>query len=87
MNTSLPTHFKIVTAFSPKTTNAALTSQVITLKGALKAWLILNFTQAVGFAYASRPFGKRGNVSAVNRSTLPWCGRHCFPTPTGARYS
>ncbi len=52
MNLSLPTRFKIVTAFAPKTTNAALTSQVITLKGAVKAWLILNFTNAVGFASA-----------------------------------
>jgi hypothetical protein len=50
MNISLPTKFKIVQAFAPKTTNAALTSQVVTLKGAIKAWLVLNFTQAVGFA-------------------------------------
>jgi hypothetical protein len=50
MNVSLPTRFKIVTAFAPKTTNAALTSQAVTLKNALKAWLVLNFTNAVGFA-------------------------------------
>jgi hypothetical protein len=47
---SLPTKFKIVTAFAPKTTNAALTSQVVTLKNAMRAWLVLNFTNAVGFA-------------------------------------
>ena len=40
----------IVQAFAPKTTNAALTSQVVTLKAAIRAWLVLHFTQAAGFA-------------------------------------
>lgn len=50
MSISLPTKFKIVQAFAPKTTNAALTSQVITLKNAIRVWLVLHFTNAVGFA-------------------------------------
>lgn len=47
---SLPTHFKIVELFNPKTTNAALTSQVVSLKTGHKAWAIFDFTQAVGHA-------------------------------------
>ncbi len=63
MNVSLPTRFKIVTAFAPKTTNAALTSVPVTLKNAVKAWLILNFTQAVGFA--STPTLKQATDIAI----------------------
>jgi len=62
-NISLPTKFKIVTAFAPKTTNAALTSVPVTLKNAVKAWLILNFTQAVGFA--STPTLKQATDIAI----------------------
>jgi hypothetical protein len=47
---SLPQNFKIVQMIPPKTTNAALTSQVVSLKGVNKAWVIFEFTQAVGFA-------------------------------------
>lgn len=47
---SLPVNFKIVQMITPKTTNAALTSQVISLKGCNKAWVVFEFTQAVGFA-------------------------------------
>jgi len=62
-NISLPTKFKLVTAFAPKTTNAALTSVPVTLKNAIKAWLILNFTQAVGFA--STPTLKQATDIAI----------------------
>ena len=62
-NISLPTKFKIVTAFAPKTTNAALTSVPVTLKNAVKAWLVLNFTQAVGFA--STPTLKQATDIAI----------------------
>lgn len=47
---TIPTYFKKVQLFAPKTTNAALTSQVVTLKGAIRATITLHFTQAVGFA-------------------------------------
>jgi hypothetical protein len=47
---SLPQNFKVVQLFAPKTTNASLTSQVFTLKGAARAWVVLEFTQAVGHA-------------------------------------
>jgi hypothetical protein len=72
MNISLPTKFKIVQAFAPKTTNAALTSQVVTLKGAVKAWLVLNFTQAVGFA--STPTIKQAtDIAAGTNAAGPTC--------------
>lgn len=47
---SLPVNFKIVELFNPKTTNASLTSQVFSLKNAIKAWAIFDFTQAAGHA-------------------------------------
>jgi hypothetical protein len=72
MNVSLPTRFKIVTAFAPKTTNAALTSVAVTLKNAVKAWLILNFTQAVGFA--STPTIKQATDVAIGTNAAgPTC--------------
>lgn len=49
---SLPVNFKIVQMLNPKTTNASLTSQVISLKGADKAWVVFEFTQAAGHATA-----------------------------------
>lgn len=47
---SLPVNLKIVQMLKPQTTNGALTSQVISLKGVNKAWIVLEFTQAVGHA-------------------------------------
>lgn len=46
----IPANLKPVQMFSPKTTNASLTSQVISLKNAHKAWIVFEFTQAVGHA-------------------------------------
>lgn len=72
MNISIPTRFKLVQAFAPKTTNAALTSQVITLKGAVKAWLVLHFTNAVGFA--SVPTIKQAtDIAAGTNAAGPTC--------------
>lgn len=72
MNISIPTRIKIVQAFAPKTTNAALTSQVITLKGAIRAWLVLHFTQAVGFA--STPTIKQAtDIAAATNAAGPSC--------------
>lgn len=47
---SLPQHLKIVQMLKPQTTNGALTSQVISLKNAHKAWIVLEFTQTAGHA-------------------------------------
>ena len=71
-NLSLPTTFKIVQAFAPKTTNAALTSQVITVKNAIKVWLVLHFTNAVGFA--SVPTIKQAtDIAAGTNAAGPTC--------------
>jgi hypothetical protein len=47
---SLPQNCKPVQMIAPKTTNQAITSQVISLKNAHKAWVVLEFTQAAGHA-------------------------------------
>lgn len=46
----IPTRFKKVQIFAPKTTNANLTSTVVSLKNAVRATITLHFTQAVGHA-------------------------------------
>lgn len=46
----IPANLKPTQLFAPKTTNATLASQVVTLKNAIKAWVVLEFTQAVGHA-------------------------------------
>lgn len=71
-NISMATRFKKVVAFAPKTTNAALTSQVISLKGAVKATLTLIFTNAVGFA--STPTIKQAtDIAAGTNAAGPTC--------------
>jgi hypothetical protein len=47
---SLPQHQKIVQMLPPQTTNAAVSSQVISLKNAHKCWVVFDFLNAVGFA-------------------------------------
>lgn len=67
---SLPSKFKIVQAFAPKTTNAALTSQVVSLKNAVRAYLVLNFTQAA--AFASTPTLKQAtDIAAATNAAGP----------------
>ena len=85
MTISLPTRFKIVTLFAPKTTNQALTSQVISLKLAVRAWLVLNFTQAVGFA--STPTLKQATdiaagTNAAGPSSRIWANEDVAATDT-----
>jgi hypothetical protein len=46
----IPAHLKPVQLLNPQTTNGALTSKVITLKNAMKAFVVFEFTQAVAFA-------------------------------------
>ena len=66
------TSMKKVVAFAPKTTNAALTSQVVTLKNAVRATLTLFFTQAVGFA--STPTIKQAtDIAAGTNAAGPTC--------------
>jgi len=56
MNVSLPEHFKIVDATAgPVTTNGGVTSDYVSLKGCKRAWIELQFTQAVGHATVIQP--------------------------------
>lgn len=43
-------NYKVVQAFEPKTTNAAITSDYVTLKNAVTAAVIVNLAQTVGHA-------------------------------------
>lgn len=53
---SLPEVFKIVDATAgPVTTNGGVTSDYVSLKNASYAWIILQFTQAVGHATVIQP--------------------------------
>ena len=52
----LPEQFKIVDATAgPVTTNGGVTSDYVSLKNALYAWIVLQFTQAVGHASVIQP--------------------------------
>lgn len=52
----LPEQFKIVDATAgPVTTNGGVTSDYVSLKNAKYAWIVLQFTQAVGHATSIQP--------------------------------
>lgn len=56
MNVSLPEQFKIVDATAgPVTTNGGVTGDYVSLKGVKRAWISLQFTQAVGHATVVQP--------------------------------
>lgn len=56
MNLNLPEKFKIVDATAgPVTTNGGVTLDYVSLKNAIKAWIVLQFTQAVGHATVIQP--------------------------------
>lgn len=63
MNFSLPTKFKIVELVNPKTTNASITSDAISLKNAIKAWIVIDYTQAAG--HATTPTLKQATDVAI----------------------
>lgn len=53
---SLPEHFKLVDATAgPVTTNGGVTADYVSLKNMLKAWIVVQFTQAVGHATSVQP--------------------------------
>jgi len=55
-NIFLPEHFKIVDATAgPVTTNGGVTSDYVSLKNVQKAWIVLQFTQAVAHATTVQP--------------------------------
>jgi len=56
MNVNLAEHFKIVDATAgPVTTNGGVTGDYVSLKGVKRAWISLQFTQAVGHATTVQP--------------------------------
>ncbi len=56
MNLNLPEKFKFVDATAgPVTTNGGVTLDYVSLKNAIKAWIVLQFTQAVGHATVIQP--------------------------------
>ena len=64
---SLPQMFKIVDATAgPVTTNGGVTSDTVSLKNAHKAWIVLQFTQAVGHATVITPRQATDVASATN---------------------
>lgn len=50
MNLNLPIDIVPVQASKPATTNGGITGQYVQLKNALRAWLLVELNQAVGFA-------------------------------------
>lgn len=85
-NISVPTKFKVVQAFYPQTTNAALTSQVVTLKNAIRCWLILHFNNAVGFASVPT-INQATTIAAGTNAAGPtsirvWANEDCAATDT-----
>ena len=82
---SLPQHCKIVQAFYPQTTNGSLSSQVVSLKNAVKAWLVLDFTQAVGHA-TTPTIVQATSISAGTNKAGPsvdiWANEDCAATDT-----
>lgn len=82
---SLPQHTKIVQMFYPQTTNGTLTSQVISLKNAHKAWVVLDFTQAVGHATTPTLVQATSIAGTTNKAgpTVPiWANEDCAATDT-----
>jgi hypothetical protein len=56
MAKSLPEHFKIVDASAgPVTTNGGITCDYVSLKNAIKAWIVVQLTQAVAHATSIVP--------------------------------
>lgn len=82
---SLPANFKITQLLFPQTTNAAVSSQVITLKGAAKAFVVLDFTQAVGHATTPTLMQCTNIAGATNKAgpAVPiWANEDCAATDT-----
>lgn len=84
-HTAVVSKYKVVQAFAPKTTNAALTSQVVTLKNAIRATLVLNFANAVGFASVPT-INQATDIAAGTNAAGPacriWANEDCAATDT-----
>jgi len=84
----LPEDFKLVQLASPETTNAGKTSDVITLKHAHKAWIIIELTQAVAHATAfalRQATDVAAGTNAAGPSVPIWANEDCGATDTLVR--
>lgn len=81
----IPANLKPVELFNPKTTNAALSSKVVSLKNAVKAFAVFHFTQAVGFA-STPTLVQATNIAAATNKAGPvvpiWANEDTAATDT-----
>lgn len=92
MNLNLPQDFKIVDATAgPVTTNGGLTSDYVSVKNVLKAWIIIQLTQAVGHATAltvRRATAVDGTgAAALANNVVVWANEDTAATDTLVRGS
>jgi hypothetical protein len=82
---SLPVNYKIVQMLFPQTTNGAVQTQVVSLKGVNKAWVVFEFTQAVGFASAPTLLQATTLAAGTNKAgpaSPIWWNKDCSLTDT-----
>jgi hypothetical protein len=93
---SLPSECKVVQLKSPTTTNTAITTRYVSLKNTIKAWLVVNLTQAVGHATPLTP-RRATDVSGSGAANLTgnapiWACEDCAvgeiaPVPAAGSYT
>lgn len=88
---TLPERFKIVQAIQPRTTNAGITCDYVSLKNVHRAWIVVQLTQAVGHATGIDPTQSTvvaGTDAKAFVSTLPiWANEDTATSDTLARES
>lgn len=81
----MPANMKPVELIAPKTSNAALTSKVVSLKGVTKAFAVFHLTQAVGFASTPTLIQATDIAAATNKAgpSVPiWANEDTAATDT-----
>ena len=82
---SLPAQLKPVQMLYPQTTNGSLSSQVISLKNVHKAWVVFEYTQAVGHATTPTLLQATSIAAGTNKAgpSVPiWANQDCAATDT-----
>lgn len=90
MNLNLPQDFKLVDATAgPVTSNGGVTSDYVSVKNAVKAWIVLQMTQAVGHATAvtvRRATAADGTgVTTLANNVVVWANEDTAASDTLAR--
>jgi len=82
----LPENLKIVQLASPETTNGGKTSDCISLRDALRCWIVVELTQAVGHATLLTPQQCTGilpaGAKALSQNTPIWANEDCGASDT-----